>query len=256
MLFYARDSGFKTLEEITSLNLSGKNLLTLNSLDFIKKMTNIRYLDIGNNIDMYKPVEMLRAEAIRAAEGSGVDPETVDFITNQQHRDVLLHALPSLEHLVCDIMLEAYILDTREFRFFLPNLKTINRLPLAPKDLGLRRTERRILEIMDKMWAHVNSYRLVKPGKMDEEPTFYINDEVGNTIAHNDKPNSKMFPLIYSPNCNADDEKVTTISIMWPIEDILKEDYIYRDYLTGIDETKWRSARLLPWYNVYEEYYA
>ena len=256
MLFYARDSGFKTLEEITTLNLQGKNLLTLNNLDFLKKLTNLRHLDISENIDMYKPYEMLRAEAIKAAEGSNVDPETVDFITNIQHRDVLLHNIPSVEHLVCDIMLEAYIGDTRPHRHFLPKLQSINRLPLAPIDLGLRRTEKRILEIMDKMWAFVGTYRLVKPGKMDEEPTFYINDEVGNSISHNDKPNCKLCPFIYSPNCEADDVKTTTFSIMWPIEDIQKENYIYRDFLSGIDETKWRSARLCPWFNVYEEYYA
>lgn len=65
-----------------------------------------------------------------------------------------------------------------------------------------------------------------------------------------------MFPLIYSPNCEADDVKTTTFSVMWPTADIKKEDFIYRDFLQGIDETKWRSARLLPWFNVFDEYYA
>ena len=39
---------------------------------------------------------------------------------------------------------------------------------------------------MNKMWRYVQSYRLVKPGVMDEDPTFYINDEVGCSVAHND----------------------------------------------------------------------
>ena len=63
MLFYARESGAKTLEEITSLNLSGKNLLTVEDLSFLKKMTNLKFLDISDNVDMYKPKEMLMAEA-------------------------------------------------------------------------------------------------------------------------------------------------------------------------------------------------
>ena len=63
MLFYARESGAKTLEEITSLNLSGKTLLTVEDLSFLKKMTNLKSLDISDNVDMYKPKEMLMAEA-------------------------------------------------------------------------------------------------------------------------------------------------------------------------------------------------
>jgi len=46
--------------------------------------------------------------------------------------------------------------------------------------------EKRILEVMNKMWRFTNSYRLVKPGVMDEESTFYVTDEVGFSVSHND----------------------------------------------------------------------
>ena len=136
MLFYARDSGAKTLADITSLDLHGKNLLMVTDLSFLKEMTNLKYLDISDNVDMYKPKAMLEAEAQKAAEGSG--QSNIDFLDNKHDRDVLLHSIPSVEHLVCDIMLEAYILDTREHRKFLPNLKSINRLALDITDLGER----------------------------------------------------------------------------------------------------------------------
>jgi hypothetical protein len=204
MLYYARASGAKTLEEITSLDLNGKNLLMVDDLSFLKKMINLKKLDISNNVDMYKPAEMLAAEAKAKAEGSA-DAGNFDFLQNKHDRDVLLHSIPSLEHLECDIMLEAYILDTREHRGFLPNLKTINKIPIDVKDLGARTVEKKILEIMQGIWRLCNSYRLVKPGKMDEEPTFYMNDEVGTSICHSDSPNTKLSPLIYSPNCEADD---------------------------------------------------
>ncbi len=123
----------------------------------------------------------------------------IDFIENKHERDELLHNLPSVEHLICDIILEAYILDTHEHRHFMPNLKTINRVPLGVKDLAERTKEKKILEIIDKMWRYVNQYRLVKPGKMDEDPTFYINDEVGQSITHSDNPNVKLVTFIYSP---------------------------------------------------------
>ena len=47
-----------------------------------------------------------------------------------------------------------------------------------------------------------------------------------------------------------------TYSVVWPIKDIKNNELLYRDYLIGVDETKWRSARLYPWFNVFEEYYA
>ena len=122
MLFYARDSGAKTMEDIVTLDLSGgKNLLMVDNLDFLLKMTNLKTLDISDNVDMYKPREMLEMEAKKKAEGSP-DPTAFDFKDNKHHRDVLLHNLPTVEHLICDIMLEAYILDTREFRHYMPKL--------------------------------------------------------------------------------------------------------------------------------------
>lgn len=51
------------MEEIESLDLSGKNLLLVENLDFLKKMTNLKRLDISDNVDMYKPNEMLAKEA-------------------------------------------------------------------------------------------------------------------------------------------------------------------------------------------------
>lgn len=59
MLFYAKDSGVKKLEDITKLNLSGKNILAVDDISFLKNMTSLRHLDISDNIDMYKPRAML-----------------------------------------------------------------------------------------------------------------------------------------------------------------------------------------------------
>ena len=102
-------------------------------------------------------------------------------------------------------MLEFYILDTKDARGYLPNLKTINKIPIEMKGLEERSLEKKILQLMNGIWKLSNSYRLVRPGRMDEEPTFYINDEVGSSICHSDQPNTKMSPLIYSPNCEAED---------------------------------------------------
>lgn len=63
LLFYARDTGAKRLEDIAHLDLSGKNLLMVDDLEFLNRLTSLKTLDISNNIDMYKPTEMLAAEA-------------------------------------------------------------------------------------------------------------------------------------------------------------------------------------------------
>lgn len=202
---------------------------------------------------MYKTTEMLAAEAKRDAEGSG--HTTVEFQDNLHHRDEILNRIPSLQYLKCDIMLEMYIVDTIENKKFLPNLRIINRLPLNVKQLGDRYKQQKVLKIMDLMWRYVGTYRLVKPGVMDEDPCFYIPDEVGCSITHSDTPNCRMMPFIYSPNATVDDAATITYSIVWPTEPIKKEGYLQRDFLAGITEQEFRSARLFPWFNVYEEYY-
>jgi len=102
---------------------------------------------------------------------------------------------------------------------------------------------------------YTGQYRLAKPGVMDSDPTFFITDEVGCAISHSDKPNLKMVPFIYSPNCEMDDSKTMTYSVLWLTEDVKAAHFFYRDFLLGITEKEWRSARFLPWFNVFEEYY-
>ena len=108
---------------------------------------------------------------------------------------------------------------------------------------------------MDKLWRYVQSYRLVKPGVMDQEPTFFIMDEVGSAISHSEKPNTMLAPMIFSPNNAHDDDKTMTYSLLWATEDVPKEKYLYRDYLNGLTEKEWRSARYYPWFNVFPEYF-
>lgn len=42
---------------------------------------------------------------------------------------------------------------------------------------------------------------------------------------------------------------------MWPIKDIPANDAIYRDFLRGISEKKFRSARLHTWFDTPENYF-
>ena len=75
--------------------------------------------------------------------------------------------MDSVEHLICDIILEAYILEMRPKKNYLKNLKSINRVSIDEGDLGKRTLEKKVLGYVDNMWKFVNSYRLVRPGVMD-----------------------------------------------------------------------------------------
>jgi tubulin--tyrosine ligase-like protein 12 len=104
------------------------------------------------------------------------------------------------------------------------------------------------------MWAYIGTYRLVTENQMDEENVWYINDEVGCAIRHSDQPNFAMHPFIYAPNQEIDGHTIT-YSICWPLREITEGETIYRDYLKGYDESKFRSTRFSVWFNTPEEYF-
>lgn len=56
-------------------------------------------------------------------------------------------------------------------------------------------------------------------------------------------------PLLYLPNGIIDDQAIS-YSLLWPIRDLQEGDAIYRNFLVGIDETKFRSYRLSVWFNI------
>jgi tubulin--tyrosine ligase-like protein 12 len=108
---------------------------------------------------------------------------------------------------------------------------------------------------MDKLWMYAGTYRIVSEDQMDEENIWYINDEVGCAMRHSDAPNFAIHPFIYAPN-NKFDAHTITYSVCWPLKDIAEGETIYKDYLKGIDESKFRSARFTVWFNTPEEYFS
>ena len=66
------------------------------------------------------------------------------------------------------------------------------------------------------MWRVTQQYTYVQAGQMDEEATFYINDEIGSAISHSDFPNVKMMPFIWSKNNTESDPDTIVMTIVWP----------------------------------------
>lgn len=89
---------------------------------------------------------------------------------------------------------------------------------------------------------------------MDEESIWYMMDEIGSAIRHNDKPNLAVHPFIYTPKGKLDDGAIT-YSICWPLENIEIGEDLSRDFLHGITEEKFRSSRLTVWFDTPEAYF-
>lgn len=84
-------------------------------------------------------------------------------------------------------------------------------------------------------------------------PVWYLQDEVGSAIAHSDQPNLKVVPFCFSPTNVASD--TVTFNIVWPIADIKSGAGLYRDFLPGVSEAQYRSARLHTWFCTPDDYY-
>lgn len=74
-------------------------------------------------------------------------------------------------------------------------------------------------------------------------------DELGSGIQHSDTPNISMVPFLFAPS-NKFDENMISYSLIWPNLDLEIGQSIFRDYLFGIDETKFRSAKLACWFHI------
>nr|CAH7742881.1 unnamed protein product [Callosobruchus chinensis] len=72
-------------------------------------------------------------------------------------------------------------------------------------------------------------------------------DEVGTAVAHSDSPNCRIVPFFY-----INDE--ITYSLLFPIESIEEEEFLFRDYAEGITDPSRRSAILLHWTPTYFEH--
>ena len=171
--------------------------------------------------------------------------------------DQLLAALPkSLKNLTCDEELELYILSQRDQGIhILPGLRTLNDVSVKVTDSAEREKERKVRKVMRELWKYVGTYRLVSESQMDEENIWYINDEIGSLMKHSDQPNFAMHPFIYAPNNKIDDPTTITYSVCWPLKDIAEGDVIYRDFLEGYDEEKFRSTRFTVWFDTPKEYF-
>lgn len=96
-------------------------------------------------------------------------------------------------------------------------------------------------QIIIKMWNILHSYS-VKTDIVEESlPIWYVMDEVGSALMQNCSPNCRVLPFFYVNNS-------TTYSILFPIENILEDDFLSIDYSEGITDENQRKAFLYLWF--------
>ncbi|OQS03208.1 ubulin-tyrosine ligase [Thraustotheca clavata] len=89
--------------------------------------------------------------------------------------------------------------------------------------------ETRTNAVLQSVWKFANSYRLGHLPAEEAGTIWYIMDEFGSAIEHEDEPNFCMAPFYYvSGQC--------AFSIMWPIQDIENGDFVSRSYVSATTE--------------------
>lgn len=218
LLFYAKDQQVTKVEDIRSLDLSGKGLLFMTDISIFEKCLSLTTLNISDHPEFLMTEEQFQEEEAKMKEGSP-DQQEIEFGKRLHHIDQLLFTFNAVKNLTCDDDLEEYILKNRPEKGFLPALRTINDVSVSITDEAERVKERNIRKVMRELWKYAGTYRIVTEEQMDEENVWYINDEVGSLIKHSDQPNIAIHPFIYAPN-NKFDAHTITYSICWPLKDM------------------------------------
>ncbi|KAF3965043.1 hypothetical protein CMV_010736 [Castanea mollissima] len=107
--------------------------------------------------------------------------------------------------------------------------------------------------IISAMWLYLMTYRLADEEKIDETSVWYVMDELGSALRHNDEPNFRVAPFLFMPEGNL--ASAVSFSILWPTQDVQKGDECTRDFLFGIGEDKQRSARLSAWFHTPQNFF-
>ncbi|XP_029046721.1 tubulin--tyrosine ligase-like protein 12 [Osmia bicornis bicornis] len=107
-------------------------------------------------------------------------------------------------------------------------------------DVGEEEDEK-IEFVLNEMWRYNQAFSLNSGSIEDRMPIWYIMDEVGSAINHNDDPNFRTVPFLYLP-------EGITYTLLFPIKDVDCEDEVTRDFVEGqTHDPKKRQALLLPW---------
>lgn len=101
--------------------------------------------------------------------------------------------------------------------------------------------EDRISFVSENIWKYCQNYTIANAVNVEDRlPVWYIMDEVGSALIHNDEPNFRAVPFVYL----ADN---MTYTVIFPIKDLDFGEFLSRDFAEGILDKNIRDTFLLPW---------
>lgn len=96
-------------------------------------------------------------------------------------------------------------------------------------------------KVFYNVWKLCRSYSIGNAQNIEDRlPVWYVMDEIGSAVMHSDSPNVRIVPFV-------DINTQITYSLLFPVKDIEKEEFIYADFAEGINKSDQRAAALLPW---------
>lgn len=102
-------------------------------------------------------------------------------------------------------------------------------------------TVERTRVVLDQMWKYANTYRLGHLSPAEASAIWYVMDEFGSAIEHDDDaPNMRMVPFYFG-------ETQCAFSLLWPVTPLEAGDFLTRDFLpqTSSPQDKDMRAALL-----------
>ncbi|KAG5327569.1 TTL12 protein, partial [Pseudoatta argentina] len=101
--------------------------------------------------------------------------------------------------------------------------------------------QKKVEDVTNEMWRYNQSYSVNYGEIEDRMPIWYIMDEVGSAINHNDDPNFRAVPFLYLP-------EGVIYTLLFPTKDVTVGDEVTRDFVKGqTKDPKKKRALLLPW---------
>jgi len=126
----------------------------------------------------------------------------------------------------------------KEIPGLVKRLVTIMDMPLAPAETP---SDNEVDAVWLEMWRYLCTYRMTTlQGDFAPDAIWYMMDEVGSWIRHNDDPSFETGPFFDSIHNVA-------YNLLWPIQDVTEGDEVTRDYCPHVKEVGRRAARLFPW---------
>ncbi|CAD8093778.1 unnamed protein product [Paramecium sonneborni] len=211
-------------EPLNYLNLSGRNVLRLKNVKQIANwFPHLRVLDIKNT-----------------------------KLNDLEEVNGFFSLLPNVQYLSCDLEVEEVLYElhkSNKLNAVAPFLRLVNQRDIRYESyIPAQEEQNEIQFIKQNLFKLTGNYRLLTSDQMDESAVWYLMDELGSSIQHSDTPNVSVVPFLYLPNGKIDDDAVA-YSILFPIKDIHQQT-VFRDYLPGVDEAKFRSYRLNVWFDI------